>query len=56
LTKLYEFAAKYPALKLKILGDGEGYSLTEFCEETNGYVLVAEMWDKKPYSLNKANI
>ena len=52
MTKLYEFNVKYAALKLKILGDGEGYLLTEFCEETNGYILVAEMWDKKLYSLS----
>ena len=50
----YEFDVKYAALKLKmkILGDGEGYSLTEFCEEADKYVFAAEMWDKKPYSLS----
>ena len=54
----YEIEVKYAALnlKMKILGDGEGYSLTEFCEEANGYVFVAEMWDKKPYSLSMTDI
>ena len=58
MTQHYEFNVKYAALqlKMKILGDGEGYSLTEFCEETNGYVFVAEMWDKKPYSLSMTDI
>ena len=54
----YEIEVKYAALqlKMKILGDGEGYSLKEFCEETDGYVFVAEMWDKKPYSLSMTDI
>ena len=58
MTQHYEFNVKYAALqlKMKILGDGEGYSLTELCEETNGYVFVAEMWDKKPYSLSMTDI
>ena len=58
LSDHYEIEVKYAALnlKMKILGDGEGYSLTEFCEEANGYVFVAEMWDKKPYSLSMTDI
>ena len=58
MTQHYDFNVKYAALqlKMKILGDGQGYSLTEFCEETNGYVFVAEMWDKKPYSLSMTDI
>ena len=58
MTQNYEFNVKYAALqlKMKILGDGKGYSLTEFCEETNGYVFVAEMWNKKPYSLSITDI
>ena len=58
MTQNYDFNVKYAALqlKMKILGDGKGYSLTEFCEETNGYVFVAEMWDKKPYSLSMTDI
>ena len=58
MTQHYDFNVKYAALqlKMKILGDGKGYSLTEFCEETNGYVFVAEMWDKKPYSLSMTDI
>ena len=58
LQDYYENEVKYAALqlKMKILGDGEGYSLTEFCEETNGYVFVAEMWGKKPYSLSMNDI
>ena len=45
LSEHYEIEVKYAALnlKMKILGDGEGFSLTEFCEETDGYVFVAEM-------------
>ena len=58
MSEHYEIEVKYAALnlKMKILGDGEGYSLTEFCEETDGYVFVAEMWDKKPYSLSMTEI
>ena len=54
----YEIEVKYAALqlKMKILGDGEGYSLTEFCEEADKYVFAAEMWDKKPYSLSMTDI
>ena len=52
LSDYYEVKVSYTAsqLKMKILGDGKGYSLTEFCEEADGYVFVAEMWDKKPYT------
>ena len=58
MSEHYEIEVKYAALnlKMKILGDGKGYSLTEFCEETDGYVFVAEMWDKKPYSLSMTDI
>ena len=58
LSDYYEIEVKYAALqlKMKILGDGDGYSLTEFCEEADGYVFVAEMWDKKPYSLSMTDI
>ena len=58
MTQHYEFNVKYAALQLeiKILGDGEGFSLTEFCEKTNEYVFVAEMWDKRPYSLSLLDI
>ena len=58
LSDHYEIEVKYAALnlKMKILGNGEGYSLTEFCEEADGYVFVAEMWDKKPYSLSMTDI
>ena len=45
LSDYYEIEVKYAAsqLKMKILCDGKGYSLTEFCEEADGYVFVAEM-------------
>ena len=58
LSDYYEIDVKYAALqlKMKILSNGEGYSLTEFCEEADGYVFVAEMWDKKPYSLSLTDI
>ena len=54
----YEIEVKYAALelKMKILSDGEGYSLTEFCEAADGDVFVAEMWDKTPYSLSLTDI
>ncbi len=40
LSYYYEIEVKYAALqvKMKILGDDEGYSLTEFCEEADGSV------------------
>ena len=41
---------------MKILGDAEGYSLIEFCEEADRYVFVAEIWDKKPYSLSMTDL
>ena len=46
----YEIEVTYAALelKMKILGDGEGYLLTEFCEAADGYVFAAKMWDKEP--------
>ena len=58
MSDYYEFDVKYAALqlKMKILSDGEGYSLTEFCKDADGYVFVAEMWDKKPYSLALTDI
>ena len=58
MPNYYEIKVKYAALqlKMKILGDGEGYSLTEFCEEAKGYVFVAEMQDKKPYSLSMTDV
>ena len=58
LSDYYEIEVKYAALqlKMKILGDGEGYSLTEFCEEADKYVFAAEMWDKRPYSLSLTDI
>ena len=58
LSDYYEIEVKYAALqlKMKILGDGEGYSLTEFCEEADRYVFVAEMQDKKPYSLSMTDV
>ena len=58
LSDYYEIEIKYAALqlKMKILGDDEAYSLTDFCEEADGYVFVAEMWDKKPYSLSMTDI
>ena len=58
MSDYYEVKVSYTAsqLKMKILGDGKGYSLTEFCEEVDGYVFVAEMWDKKPYGLSMSDI
>ena len=58
LQDYYENEVKYAALqlKMKLLGDGEGYSLIEFCEEAGKYVFAAEMWDKKPYSLSLTDI
>ena len=58
LPDYYEIKVKYATLqlKMKILGNGQGYSLTEFCEEAEGYVFVAEMQDKKPYSLSMTDV
>ena len=57
-SEYYDIEVKYAALqvKMKILGDGEGYSLIEFCEEADRYVFVAEIWDKKPYSLSMSKM
>ena len=50
LSDYYEIEVKYAAsqLKMKILGDGKGYSLTEFCEEADGYVLLQKCGIKSP--------
>ena len=58
LSDYYEIEIKYAALqlKMKILGNCEGYSLTKFCEEAEGYVFVAEMQDKKPHSLSMTDV
>ena len=44
LPQTYEFFVSHSTLqlKMKILGDGRGYSLREFCTETDGFVEVAE--------------
>ena len=41
---------------MKILGDGRGYSLREFCTETDDFVEVAETCNSPPYSLTLAQI
>ena len=41
---------------MKILGDFKGYSLHEFCDETQRFIIASETWDLKPYSLTLADI
>tara|TARA_A100001011_G_C13804724_1_gene632439 strand:+ start:171 stop:341 length:171 start_codon:yes stop_codon:yes gene_type:complete len=41
---------------MKIIGDGKGYSLHEFCNEKDRYVAAAETWNFPPYSLTLAQI
>jgi len=41
---------------MKILGDFKGYSLHEFCYETQRFVIASETWALKPYSLTLADI
>ena len=41
---------------MKILGDFKGYSLYEFCDETQRFIIASETWDLKPYSLTLADI
>ena len=41
---------------MKILGDFKGYSLHEFCDETQRFIIASETWNLKPYSLTLADI
>ena len=41
---------------MKILGDGKGYSLQEFCTETDDFVEVAETCNSPAYSLTLSQI
>ena len=41
---------------MKILGDFKGYSLYEFCDETQRFIIASETWNLKPYSLTLADI
>ncbi|MAI59181.1 MAG: hypothetical protein CML56_09450 [Rhodobacteraceae bacterium] len=58
MTQTYEFLLNHSALqlKMKIIGDGKGYSLHEFCNEKDRYVAAAETWNFPPYSLTLAQI
>ena len=58
MTDRSEFLVNYDALQLnmKILGDFKGYSLHEFCDETQRFVIASETWALKPYSLTLADI
>ena len=58
LTQTYEFLVSHSTLqlKMKILGNGQGYSLREFCTETNDFVEVAETCNSPPYSLTLSQI
>ena len=53
-----EFLVNHDALQLnmKILGDFKGYSLHEFCDETQRFIIASETWNLKPYSLTLADI
>ena len=41
---------------MKILGDFKGYSLHEFCDEPQRFIIASETWDIKPYSLTLEDI
>ena len=58
MTDRSEFLVNYDALQLnmKILGDFKGYSLHEFCDESQRFVIASETWALKPYSLTLADI
>ncbi|MDA8635814.1 hypothetical protein N9L70_05415 [Rhodobacteraceae bacterium] len=58
MTDRSEFLVNYDALQLnmKILGDFKGYSLHEFCDETQRFIIASETWHLKPYSLTLADI
>ncbi len=58
MTDRSEFLVNHDALQLnmKILGDFKGYSLYEFCDETQRFIIASETWDLKPYSLTLADI
>ena len=53
LTQTYEFFVTHSTLQLqmRILGDGKGYTLQEFCTETGDFVEVAETRDSPSYKL-----
>ena len=50
MPDFYEMEVKYAALelKMKILGDDQGHSLSEFCKAAEGYVFATKMWHKEP--------
>ena len=58
MSETYEFLVSDSKLrlKMKILGDGHGYSLQEFCNETDGFVVAAETCNSPPYSLTLSQI
>ncbi len=41
---------------MKILGNGQGYSLREFCSEKNDFVEAVETCNFPPYSLTLSQI
>ena len=41
---------------MRILGDGKGYTLQEFCTETGDFVEVAETRDSPSYNLTLSEI
>ena len=58
MTDRSELLVNHNALQLnmKILGDFKGYSLFEFCDETQRFIIASETWNLKPYSLTLADI
>ena len=58
LPQTYEFLVNHSTLqlKMKIIGDGTGYSLQEFCNKKDRFVTAAETWNLPPYSLTLAQI
>ena len=58
LTQTYEFFVTHSTLQLqmRILGDGKGYTLQEFCTETGDFVEVAETSNSPCYNLTLSQI
>ena len=58
MTDRSEFLVNHDALQLnmKNLGEFTGYSLHEFCGETQRFIIASETWNLKPYSLTLADI
>jgi len=58
LAQTYEFLVSHSTLrlKMKVLGNGKGYSLREFCSEKDDFVEAVEICNSPPYSLTLKQI